>query len=43
MRLLDLIIKIPENGRNKVYRSKPAPNKVPLLLLDVKMLKKRFE
>ena len=42
MRLLDLVIKMLELGRCKLFRSKQAPNKVPLLFLDVKMLEKTF-
>ena len=42
MRLLDLVIKMFENGRKKVFRGKPAQNKVPLLLLDVKTLEQTF-
>ena len=31
------------NGRDKIYTSKQAPNKMPLLLLDVKFLEERFD
>ena len=34
--------KIETNSRNKVFRRKQEPKKMPLLLLDVKMLGERF-
>ena len=37
-----LVISLPENGRSKVFRGKQAPNKVPLLFLDVKLLEETF-
>ena len=40
---LYLVMKIPENGTKKVFRDKQVPNKVPLLFLDVKMLRQKFE
>ena len=43
MRLLHLVIQMPQKGRNKVFRSKQAPNKVPLLFLDEKMLDEKFD
>ena len=30
---------MPQNGRNKKFRENQATSKVPLMLLDVKMLK----
>ena len=42
MPLLHLLIKMPEKGRNKVFRDKQAPNNVPLLFLDVKILEETF-
>ena len=32
-----------ENGRNEVFKGKQAPNKVPVILLDMKMLEERFD
>ena len=32
-----------ENGRNNVFRGTQAPNKLPLLFLDVKMVEERFD
>ena len=43
MQLLHLVIKMPESGRNKVFRGKQAPNKVLFLFLDVKMLEEIFD
>ena len=40
---MHLSIKTPENDRNKVFRNKQAPKKVPMLFLDVKMLEERFD
>ena len=41
--LVYLEIKLQQiNSRNKVFRRKQAPKKVPLLFLDVKMLGERF-
>ena len=34
---------MPGNGRNTVFRGKQASSKIPLLRLDVKILKERFE
>ena len=34
-------VKMPENGRNKIFREKQATNKVPLMLLDAKVLTER--
>ena len=39
---MHLEVKMPENGRNKVFRSKQSPNKVPLLFLNMKMLEEGF-
>ena len=30
--------KMPENGRNNIFRDKQATNKVPLMFLDIKVL-----
>ena len=43
MRLVHLVIKMRENGKNKVFKGKQAPKKVSLLFLDVKMLEERFD
>ena len=43
MRLLHLVIKKQENGRNTVFRSKQTPNKESLFFLDVKMLEEKFD
>ena len=32
---------MPQNGKKKVFREKQTTNKVPLMLLDVKLLKER--
>ena len=42
VRLLHLVIKMPENSRNKLFRSRQATDMVALLFLDVKMLEERF-
>ena len=34
---------MPENGRNNVFRGKQAPNKVALLILDMKTLEERLD
>ena len=38
MRLTYLQIKMPQNRRNNVFRSKQATKKAPLMFLDVKKL-----
>ena len=38
---MHLQVKIPQNGKNKVFTGKQTTRKVPLMLLDVKMLKKK--
>ena len=43
MHVLHLVIKIHENGKNKVFRGKEAPNKVQLLFLDMKMVEEKFD
>ena len=40
---MHLQVKIPQNGKNKVFTGKQTTRKVPLMLLDVKMLKKRYD
>ena len=39
--LIHFQVKMPENGRNKIYRDKQTTNKVPLMFLDVKLLTER--
>ena len=34
-------VKMPENGRNNIFRDKQTTNKVPLMFLDVKVLAER--
>ena len=34
---------MPQNGRNKVFRSKETTSKVPLMFLDVKMLQESHD
>ena len=34
-------VKMPQNGRNKVFRHKQTRSKVPLIFLDVKMPKEK--
>ena len=41
MLLMYLQIKIPPKGPNNVFRRKQTTNKVPLMFVDVKKLKKR--
>ena len=36
------MMKMPENSRNKLFKGKQTPNKVPLLFLDLKMIEERF-
>ena len=43
MRLLHLVIKMQAKSRNKKHRSRQAPNKLPVLLLHVKILGERFD
>ena len=43
MRRLHLVIKMEPNTKNKVFRSKQAPNKELILFLDVKMVEERFD
>ena len=38
-----LVIKMQTKSRNKIHRRKKAPKKVPNFLLDVKMLRERFD
>ena len=33
-------VKMPENGRKNIFREKETTNKVPLMFLDVKCLRK---
>ena len=40
---MHLEIEMPQIDRNKVFRCKQPPNKVPLLFLDVKIFKKRYK
>ena len=40
---MHLGIKMLENGRIKVLRGQQAPNKVPLFILDIKMLEESFD
>ena len=40
-RLMHLKVKIPQFGRNKIFRHKQTANKVSLMLLDIKMLKEK--
>ena len=41
--LLYLVMKMQRNIKNKIYTSEQAPSKVPIFLLDVKMLRERFD
>ena len=34
-------VKMPENGRKKIFREKETRNKVPLMFLDIKVLTER--
>ena len=43
MRLMYLQIKMPQNSRNNVFRSKQTPNKVRLMFLDVEKLNERSQ
>ena len=43
VRLVHLVIKMQTKSRNKIYTRKQAPKKVPNFLLDVKMLRERFD
>ena len=43
MWLLHLAWKMPQHGRNKVFKGKQTPNNLPLLLFDVKMLEEAFD
>ena len=40
---MHLEVKIPQNGRNKVFRGKQTTSKVPLVFLDVKKFKERYD
>ena len=40
---LDLLIKMLQHERNKIFRGKQASNQVSLLFLDVKMLDGKFD
>ena len=40
MHVLRLVIKMEKNKRNKIFRSKEVPDKVPVLSLDRKCLGK---
>ena len=39
--LIHFQVKISENGRKNLFRDKQTTNKVPLMLLDVKVLPER--
>ena len=39
---MGLQVQMAQNGRNKVFRGKQATSKVPLMVLDVAMLKERY-
>ena len=39
--LIHIQVKISENGRKNIFRDKQTTNKVPLMLLDVKVLPER--
>ena len=43
MRLTYLQIEMPQNRRNNVFRSKQTINKIPLMFLDVKKLKEKYQ
>ena len=34
-------VKMPENGRKKIFREEQTTNKVPLMLFDIKVLTER--
>ena len=36
-----LQVKKPQNGRKKIFRDKQTTNKVPLMVLDIKLLTER--
>ena len=38
---MHLRLKMPQNCSNKVFRGKQTTSKVPLMLLDLEMLRKR--
>ena len=40
---MHLEIKVKQNVKNKVLRYKQTTSKVPLMFLDVKMLKERYD